>query len=84
MQPAIRSFWRAYVKRRGTGPGESRELLRRAVRYAAARLIQSALEQMQLRSRLTGNVVCVLQVSLNILQRPEEALTLLLGLPLTA
>ena len=84
MQPAIGSFWRSYVRRRGIGGIESHELLRRAIRYGAARLIQSALEQMQLRARLTGNVVCVLQVSLNILQHPEDALVHLLGIPLTA
>ena len=81
MHRAIRAFWRTYSHRRGFDPTETAENLLRAIRYSAARLIQTAYEQMQHSSTLTGNVVCLLQLSCNILQRPHEAVVQLLGLP---
>ena len=82
MQPAIRAFWSAYVRGMGLGPATAEEWLERAVRYAAARLVQTAYEQMQGSWQLTGNVVCILQLSLNVLQRPRHAAAHLLGIPL--
>ncbi len=52
----------------------------RATRYAAARLIQTGFEQMQHSTHLTGNLVCLLQLSLNIMSRPQEAMVQLLGI----
>jgi aminoglycoside phosphotransferase (APT) family kinase protein len=82
MQPAIRSFWQSYVRTMVLDAVNSDEWLLRAVKYGAARLVQTAYEQMQMSIHLTGNVVCLLQLSLNILQRPREAMVHLLGLPL--
>jgi hypothetical protein len=81
MHGAIRAFWSAYTQGRNFDRAEAAECLLRAVRYGAARLIQTAFEQMQRSSTLTGNVVCLLQLSFNILQRPQEAAAQLLGLP---
>jgi hypothetical protein len=81
MHPAIRAFWSAYVRTLGLGADEAGEALLRSVRYGAGRLLQTAFEQMQSYPRLTGNVVCLLQLSWNILQRPEEASARLLGVP---
>jgi hypothetical protein len=80
MQPAIRACWRAYVEGFPWRASEAGERLLRAVRYAGARLAQTAYEQMQVSTRLTGNAVCFLQVSLNIMTRPHEAAVHLLGL----
>jgi hypothetical protein len=80
MHPAIRSFWRSYIKRRQPDTGPSNALLLRATEYAAGRMIQMAFEQLQGSTELTGHVVCILQLSLNILQRPREAIVHLLGL----
>jgi hypothetical protein len=82
VQPAIRSFWNAYTKERNFNASEAAEHLVRAVKYSAARLVQSSYEQMQYSPTLTGNVVCMLQLGLNIFQRPGEAIVHLLGLPL--
>ena len=84
MQPAIRAYWRAYACGMNFDAVESEEHLLRAVRYGAARLIQTAYEQMQHSTSLTGNIICLLQLSLNILQRPHEAIAHLLGLSLKA
>jgi thiamine kinase-like enzyme len=82
MQPAIRSFWQAYVRGMELDDATSTQWLLRAVKYAGARLIQTAFEQMQMSMQLTGNAVCLLQLSLNIMWRPQEAIVQLLGIPL--
>src|SRR5215207_3056 len=82
MQPAMRSFWQSYVRTMELDAASSDDWLLRAVKYGAARLVQTAYEQMQMSIHLTGNMVCLLQLSLNILRRPQEAMVHLLGLPL--
>lgn len=81
MQPALRRCWQAYVGALGLGPVERRRWIVRAVEMAAARLIQTAFEATQMSTQLRSNVLLHLQVSLNILQRPEEAALHLLGIP---
>jgi aminoglycoside phosphotransferase (APT) family kinase protein len=82
IQPAIRSFWQAYARRMGFDRATAHQALLRAVRFGAARLVQTAYEQLQLARHLNGNVVGLLQLSLNMLQRPLEASVHLLGIPL--
>jgi aminoglycoside phosphotransferase (APT) family kinase protein len=82
MQPAMRAFWQFYVRYMRLDAATSGEWLLRAIKYGAARLVQTGYEQMQMSIHLTGNVVCLLQLGLNILQRPQEAIVHLLGLPL--
>jgi hypothetical protein len=82
IQPAIRAFWHAYVRRMGFDATTSHHRLTRAVRYCAARLIQTCYESSQMTTHLMGTTQCMLQLSLNILQRPLEATIHLLGIPL--
>lgn len=82
MQPAMRSFWQSYVRYMELDTATSGEWLLRAVMYGAARLVQTGYEQSQMSVHLAGNVGSLLQLSLNILQRPQEAIVHLLGLPL--
>jgi Phosphotransferase enzyme family len=82
MQPAICAYWKAYVRGMGLDAAISQEWLVRAMRYGATRLVQTGYEQMQASTYLTGNLVCLLQLALNILQRPHEAIVHLLGIPL--
>jgi aminoglycoside phosphotransferase (APT) family kinase protein len=81
MQPAMRAFWQAYQRQRRLPALEARAGLTLAVRYGAARLIQTAYEQVQAMTQVTGNAVCALQVAFNMLQRPDDAALRLLGLP---
>jgi Ser/Thr protein kinase RdoA (MazF antagonist) len=83
LQPAIRAFWRAYTRRRGFAGAVATQHLMRSVRYGAARLVQNCYEQMQMATHFTGIDLCLLQLSLNILQRPLEASVHLLGIELT-
>jgi hypothetical protein len=46
-------------------------------------LVQSCYEQLQLAIQLMGIDLCLIQLSLNILQRPLEASVHLLGIELT-
>jgi len=82
MQPALRSFWQSYVWRMGLDAATSYQWLVRAVKYGAARLVQTAFEGGQGSTQLTGNVICSLQLGLNMLDRPQEAAVHLLGIPL--
>ena len=82
IQPAIRAFWHAYVRRMGFDATTSHHRLTRSVRYGAARLVQTCYESSQTTTHLMGATRCMLQLSLNILQRPFEASIHLLGIPL--
>jgi hypothetical protein len=82
IQPAARAFWNAYVGRMGFDATSSRRRLTRSVRYGAARLLQTCYESSQTTAHLLGTTRCMLQLSVNILQRPLEATVHLLGIPL--
>lgn len=80
MQPSLRAFWEAYrtasPERAARDPG----LLGRSVRSAAARMIQTVYEYMHRSPQLTGNALCLLQASFNMLAQPGAAQRELLGL----
>jgi thiamine kinase-like enzyme len=82
MQPAIHAFWQAYIRQMKLDSATPAQWLVRTVKYVGARLVQTAFEQMRMSMQLTGNIVCFLQLSLNIMQRPQEAIVHLLGIPL--
>jgi aminoglycoside phosphotransferase (APT) family kinase protein len=78
MRPAIGAFWHAY---RGHDGGErDGPVLRRAARFAAVRVLAAAYEESLTRNVLSGSGHFALQLSTNILRRPERAITHLLGL----
>jgi aminoglycoside phosphotransferase (APT) family kinase protein len=77
---ATQSFWDRYRRARSLGVTTSTLMLHRAVRFAAVRLVQGAYEQAQSKSRLTSSMVLMLQLSFNMLVRPLEAATALLGI----
>jgi hypothetical protein len=82
MQPAIREFWRAYVT--ASGEHAKHRPLVRAVRFAGVRLLQAAVERADRASELRARTVAVMQLGLNVLQRPADAAGRLLGLPVPA
>jgi aminoglycoside phosphotransferase (APT) family kinase protein len=82
MQPAIRSFWRCYASELALDAPARGDRLIRAVRYAGARLVQHAFEEVQHSTRVNAIAVYLLQLAQNVLQRPVEAAVRLLGLPL--
>ncbi len=81
MQLLIRLFWSAYCSAAQIKTAAVPNLLRQAVLFCGARLVQTAHEYVQDVEELTQLALFLLQSSLNILASPEEAATELLGLP---
>jgi thiamine kinase-like enzyme len=84
MQPAMRAFWRTYVRCMQHEPAVANDLLVRTARFGAVRLLQIAVERAQVLPEITSNIVGNVQLSLNILQRPIEAIVHLFGIRLSA
>jgi aminoglycoside phosphotransferase (APT) family kinase protein len=80
MQPAIRRFWKTYTQCRGVSGDAARELLRRTTMYTGARNIQTAFEYLQSSPQANASTVLLLQLSMNVLNDPEEASRELLGI----
>ncbi|OLD28657.1 MAG: hypothetical protein AUJ04_01025 [Acidobacteria bacterium 13_1_40CM_3_55_6] len=80
MQPAIRAFWKTYIATRQIGNEEGRQLLESCVKFGAARMIQTAYEYMQYSPQISASALYLLQVSLNTLKSPKEAISDLLSL----
>lgn len=80
MQPAIRSFWSHYADCRQVSAQAARDLLRRIMLYTGARIIQTAFEMLQTAPTANPVTVLLLQLSMNVLEKPEEAIRELLGI----
>jgi hypothetical protein len=78
----LRSMWQAYRTAAGLDVQAADALLRRAVEYAAACLVQLAYELSQRASGLSNHAVMMLQVAANVLRDPAGAAIQLFGLPL--
>ena len=82
LQPAIRAFWSSYAREMEMSQAASRAWLLKAVEYAAANLVQTAVEWVRELAQLAGTIICLLQLSVNMLQRPKQAAAHLLGIRL--
>jgi len=80
LQPSMRAFWRSYKHQVAITGGASLEFLLKATEYAAVHLLQTALEQVAEAVAVPGGVICLLQVSLNMMRDPGRAATDLLGI----
>lgn len=80
MQPAIKSFWNAYANSMRIDASAQAAILEKCARYAAVRMIQTVYEHLFFSKKLSKNSIYLLQLSLNILKNPPEAITALLGL----
>ena len=70
IQPALRAVLESY--------GHD-GITRRAIRFAGARMLQTAFERLDKAEHMTAEAVRLMQASLNILTRPEWAVEQLLG-----
>jgi hypothetical protein len=80
MQPAMAAFWEAYAGTLGAGRAEAAERLRRSALYTAARMIQTCWEHTAYVPQASPNILCIMQVAMNILLRPDHAVRTLLGI----
>jgi thiamine kinase-like enzyme len=81
MQASVRSFWRSYVRHTDVSSTHSDEWILRATRYAAAQLVLATLARLESAMQMNRRAVFHLQLAQNILQRPDEALVSVLGIP---
>jgi hypothetical protein len=81
LQEAVRAFFTAYAAARGLAGSARATGLQACVRYAAARLLQLAYEQMQGAAQLGTHALAHVQLCENLLCRPEEGAALFLGVP---
>jgi aminoglycoside phosphotransferase (APT) family kinase protein len=79
VQPALQSFWGAYVRTRAFSQDQSRRMFSDGVRYTVAKLLLACFEHLQYYSQLTPNAVLGVQLAANIARRPQEAAALLFG-----
>lgn len=78
MAPAIAASWAGY--RAEAAPDDPAAFLLRAVRFAGARLLQTAFEHVHDARVLTGHAVGLAQLAANVVAWPQEAARTLFGL----
>jgi hypothetical protein len=78
MAPSIAALWAGY--RDAAHPADARDTLLRGVRFAGARLFQTAFEHVAETALLTGVTVGLAQLAANVMARPAEACSALFGL----
>jgi hypothetical protein len=80
IQLPMRALWHTYRDVAAISQKEIRPLLLRTIRYAAARMIQTAYETLSFATHVNANALYLLQVSMNVLLNPEEAREELFGI----
>lgn len=80
IQPAVRALWSAYVRTRALSPADAAELLGRAARFAAVRVLQTAYEIAGHFPVMPVPSVLLMQAALNLLEDPERGRAELFGL----
>lgn len=80
IQPAVHAFWHAYSEAAEIALQDRLPRLERALRFAAARMVQTAYESARQERHPLPRVLALLQVSLNVLASPGGAREELLGL----
>jgi hypothetical protein len=83
MKPAMRSFWYTYGLTRQFEDPISNQFLLSSTRYISMKLINSAFEVADSASKISNNVICLLQMASNIFKRPADTIRSLLGITLT-
>lgn len=73
IRPAMGAFWHSYVAARLLPPAAAADLRLSALTFAAVRLIQLSWESTMDASAIPGDVVCAVQVSLNMVRAPRAA-----------
>jgi aminoglycoside phosphotransferase (APT) family kinase protein len=80
VQQAVGAFWDTYAARRGLPPEQRGRELATALLYAVARLLWNVVEACVGQESLEPRSVLLLQLAHNLADRPDDALSSLLGL----
>ena len=75
-----RAFWSAYLTERGLPAGSAASLQERVPAATGLRLIKTAYEWCQAETRIPRRAAAILQLGINMVTRPDEALRFVLGL----
>lgn len=81
IQSMIRIFWNSYLRSNQLNASESNQLLIKSTKFCAARLLQSAYELVDSYEQITDAALYMIQMSMNIFNRVEDATIHLLGIP---
>jgi Ser/Thr protein kinase RdoA (MazF antagonist) len=81
LRGAIRAFWEGYQRGVELDGADADRVLRRAVLYSAARLVQTAYELSASEDEIPAQAVILLQLSANLLAQPEIGQVHLYGIP---
>jgi hypothetical protein len=73
MRPVLHAFWEAYATKRGFDADQRGRELERCMRFGAARMVWTAVEQRLFAQQLDHGAAALLQVSLNVLKDPPRA-----------
>jgi hypothetical protein len=80
IKPAMAAFWTSYAASRQLDPITAQAMLLRCMSCAAARMIQTAYESIQMAPQISQHALFKLQMSMNILRDPAAAVYDLMGL----
>ena len=80
MQPSIRQFWQTYVDLMDWTANEAHTNLLKTIGYCALKLIHTCYESIQQAPTMTVHTARLLQLSLNMLRSPNEAIEAVLGI----
>ncbi len=80
-RPPAREFWTAYATGRGFDEPTAASNLLNSVRYAGARMVQTAYEYTRDEPALTDAALTLLNVSRHALDEPRQAIELFMGIP---
>ncbi|NEX19926.1 phosphotransferase [Thiorhodococcus mannitoliphagus] len=82
IMPATEAFWSGYRETRSWDAREEGLWLTQTLRIAALHLVHTAYEMAQRVNELTSDIVALVQIAANMLDRPERAIPDLLGIEL--
>jgi len=80
MQPSMRQFWQVYTQRMGWSADAMRTNLKKTVGYCALKLIHTCYESIQQAPVMPPYSARMLQLSLNLLRAPDDAIRQVFGL----
>lgn len=80
MQPSMRQFWQVYTQRMGWSADEIRANLKKTVSYCGLKLIHTCYESIQQAPVMPPYSARMLQLSLNMLRSPDDAIRQVLSL----
>jgi aminoglycoside phosphotransferase (APT) family kinase protein len=84
LQPAMAALWRGYCRTAELGRDQQAEFTVQVARFTGLKLVQSAIEQVQMLPTWTVSAICQLQVGANMMAQPAQGSQVLLGLDVAA